>query len=207
MEKPLADLKLKEVLFMKKYLNVPAVILILVLTMTGCNKNIEKPVDSDEISDVDNDLKKVVCGVQNLPERAEYFTEITSYTGDLDADGIDEVITLSTSAERNGKGEFIWNDGQEWLLSVRDKEDGNYILLNDFIQAGNVYFEVSDYYMKDGVVPKISVVESTGAGFSVINYTFSKEDFGYIRDVIFDTKTLTEGGINRRFSSFPDINK
>ena len=207
MGKPLADLKLKEVFFMKKCLSVAAVILILVLTVVGCNKNIEKPIESVETGETDNALKKVVCKVQNLPDQAEYFSEITSYTGDLDADGADEVITLSTSAERNGKGEFIWNDGQEWLLSVSDKEDGNYILLDDFIQAGNVYFEVSDYYMKDGVIPKISVVESTGAGFSVINYTFSKEDSGYVQEVIFDTKTLTEGGINRRFSSFPDINK
>ena len=108
-----------------------------------------------------------------------------------------------TSAEYDDDGEFFWNDGQDWALYVDDR-DTKYLLLKSYINAGSPYFEVSDYYLKDGAKPEISLIVSSGAGFSMKNYCFSEDENGYVESVIFDTKDVTEGGINRRYSSIPE---
>ncbi len=107
-----------------------------------------------------------------------------------------------TSAESDKDGEFFWNDGQNWAVFVDDRED-KYLLMNDYLNAGTPYFEISDYYLKDGAKPEISLIISSGAGFSIKNYCFSESDGGYVESVIYDTKDVTEGGINRRFTSIP----
>ncbi len=192
-------------------LRLTIAILMLSLLLSGC---VKKPHNMSETASGNlpqvsnqNSNQKHIIKAQDKALGMERFSEVTSYIGDLDADGADEEIALYTSAERMNNGKFIWNDGQEWLLLIKDKIDGYYVLLDEFVQAGNVYFEVSDYYMKDGAVPKISVTTSTGAGFSLKNYTFSKNFKGYESETIFDTKNVTEAGINRRFSSFPLIEK
>ncbi len=190
---------------MKKGLKAVLFAAFCVILISGCAKN-EDP--SKNLPDVGEDVntQNVVIKAEKLSEKIKNLTTVASYKGDLDGDDLDETITLSTSAERKNNGEFIWNDGQNWALFVNDGEE-IFVLLDDFIQAGNVYFEVSDYYMEDGKEPKISVIVSMGAGFSVKNYTFSGEESGYVEETIFDTKTLTKAGINRLYSSFPEIIK
>ena len=129
-------------------------------------------------------------------------TGVTSYVGDTDGDGTDEKVILATSAERNSKGEFLWNDGQNWALYVDDKEEGTYVLYDGFVQAGN--FEGAIKAIKE-YWGAISVIVSTGAGFSLKNYTFNKENKTYTEEELYDTKNVTEGGINRRFTSIPEL--
>lgn len=190
---------------MKKGLKAVLFSAVITILVSGCVKN-ENPSKNLPDAGEEIDTQKVVVTAQKTPENIKNLTTISSYEGDLDGDGTGETITLSTSAERKNNGEFIWNDGQNWALFVNDSEE-TFVLLDDFIQAGNVYFEVSEYYMEDGKEPKISVIVSTGAGFSLKNYTFSAEESGYVEESIFDTKTLTKAGINRLYSSFPEIIK
>ena len=191
---------------MKKLKCLMLLIAALVL-VSGCGKeNIEQNNLGENNAVIQQEqIQKAEIKASVLSAEISKMTEVTSYVGDTDGDGTDEKVVLATSAERNGKGEFLWNDGQSWALYVYDKENGAYILYDGFVQAGNVNFEVSDYYMKDGAVPKISVIVSTGAGFSLKNYTFLKESNAYVEDVVFDTKNVTEGGINRRFTSVPEL--
>lgn len=184
-----------------KKLKISLIITLIALAVSGCGKDTLETTEVEKETEV---IEKIEVKSQAISEEIAALTEVTSYVGDTDGDGADETVVLATSAQRSNKGEFLWNDGQNWALYVKDRDDA-YILLDDYVQAGNVYFEVSDYYMKDGIVPKISVTISTGAGFAVKNYTFDKEKFSYIEDVVFDTQKITEGGINRRFSSFPNI--
>lgn len=182
-------------------------ILILTFNFSGCGKN-DATVDQD-LSGEETNIPASVTEVkaQSLPDDIAVLHEITAYTGDVDADGTDERIILATSAERDEKGEFLWNDGQKWALYVQDGAEDTYVLFNKYVQAGSVYFDVADYYLKDGAVPKILVTVSTGAGLSLKNYTFESEKAAYTEEVVFDTQNVTEGGINRRFSSIPAIEK
>ncbi len=191
-----------------KTLRLTLITLMLIFALTGCNGN---NTQTPQIEEGENALQneavvQQVVKAQTLPAGIAAFTEVTSYTGDVDADGTDERVVLSTEAEREPSGEFLWNDGQDWALYVEDT-NGVYVLLDQYIQAGNAYFEVSDYYMKDGAEPKISVMITTGAGFSLKTYGFSKTENGYVEETVYDTGSVTEAGINRRFSSFPEIIK
>ncbi|MBR5614267.1 MAG: hypothetical protein IKW64_03065 [Clostridia bacterium] len=192
-----------------KTLRLTLVTLMLIFALTGCNgNNTQTPQVQESENALQNEavVQQQVVRAQTLPAGIAGFTEVTSYTGDVDADGIDERVVLSTEAEREPNGEFLWNDGQDWALYVEDT-NGVYVLLDQYIQAGNAYFEVSDYYMKDGAEPKISVMITTGAGFSLKTYGFSKTENGYAEETVYDTGSVTESGINRRFSSFPEIIK
>jgi len=61
-------------------------------------------------------------------------------TWDLDHDGTDEEIELHVDADRE-QGQFIWDDGQRWLLLVRDGEK-TYPLYDAFVPLGVVEFWV-----------------------------------------------------------------
>ena len=174
----------------------------IVAAISGCDGKVNEPekVPVNENEVVQTETKIVKTG--EIPSEVFEWNEAASYTGDVDGDGTDEVVMLLTSAEQED-GEFLWNDGQSWALYVDDRED-DYLFLKKYLNTGSVYFEVLDYYMEEGTQPVISVVESTGAGFSVKNYRFSSTDKGYIETVIYDTKDETAGGTNRRYSSFPE---
>ena len=187
-----------------KNLKVILLTLSFALALTGCNgKPSEVPIQP-EVTKPGTETKAPVISAQTLPVSVAGYEEVTSYVGDVDADGTDERTVISTSAERTKNGEFLWNDGQDWAVFVEDT-NGIYMLFDKFVQAGSVYFDVSDYYMKDGAQPKILVTETTGAGMVLKTYTYSKTESGYIEEIIYDTSAVTEAGINRRFTSFPEI--
>ncbi len=188
---------------MKKF-KLLLVLTLVVLAVSGCNKNTnipEKPVTEQGVENKAEIIKSTEISADILD-----WNEVSAYTGDLDGDGADEKISLVTSAERDRDGDFLWNDGQNWALYVDDREE-DYLLFNRYLNAGYPYFEVSDYYMKDGAEPKINIIVSTGSGFSVTSYGFSKADGGYAKTVIYDTAEITEGGINRKYSSFPEYDE
>lgn len=187
-----------------KSVKLTLIIAMLIFSLSGCvPKTIEQP-EAPKDSQNDTVVEKTVIKAQSLPADAAGYNEVCSYVGDVDADGTDERIILSTEAERSSNGEFLWNDGQNWALYVEDT-DGVYMLLDRFVQTGNIYFEVSDYYMENGAEPKILVTETTSAGFTLKTYSFSKDEGGYVEETVYDTANVTEAGINRRFSSFPEI--
>ncbi len=177
------------------------ILMLMLMALSGCNKN--NPVTEKPHTELGVETKNEIIKAGEIPKDVLGWNEVSSYVGDIDGDGADEKIILITSADRDTDGEFLWNDGQNWALYVDDREE-DFLLYNQYLSTGYPYFEISDYYMKDGAEPKIKLVVSTGASFAVTNYEFSKADNGYVKTVIYDTAKVTEGGINRRFSSFPE---
>ena len=177
------------------------VLALVVLAVSGCNKNTD--VTENPVTEPGIESKAEVIKATEISADVLDRNEVASFTGDLDGDGADERVVLVTSADRDNDGEFLWNDGQNWALYVDDREE-DYLLFNQYLSAGYPYFEVSDYYTENGAEPKIKIIVSTGAGFSVTSYGFSKTEGGYVKDMIYDTAEITEGGINRRYSSFPE---
>ncbi|MBR5154984.1 MAG: hypothetical protein IKW62_00680 [Clostridia bacterium] len=192
-----------------KGLKLTLIFAILIFALNGCGEKSNVETGTPDATQTENNehTEEKVIKSQTIADNISGLTEVISYVGDCDGDGTDETVVLATSADRDSKGEFLWNDGQNWSLYVRDNAEKIYVLFDGFVQAGNVYFDVADYYMSDGAKPAIMVTVSTGAGLSIKNYTFSKDDNGYIEKEIYDTRNATEGGINRRFTSVPEILK
>ncbi|MBQ9757873.1 MAG: hypothetical protein IJW15_05635 [Clostridia bacterium] len=187
---------------MKKFKALIAVF-VSVMLLSACGTN-NKNVQNGEISSTETpDKQQEVILADTLPEELSLWHEVTRYTGDTDGDGSDENVVLLTSAEYDEDGEFFWNDGQNWALYVEDRGE-TYLLLNEYLNAGSVYFEVLDFYMEDGAQPGINVIVSTSSGFSLTSYTFSEDESGYAKLSAYDSSEATVAGTNRRFSSIPE---
>ncbi len=183
--------------------------IILMLCFSGCksffepmeepDENItltdEKPEENEQI------ITKKIYSTE-LSEEILDWTEVSRYAGDVDGDGANENVVLVTSMKRDSNGEFVMNDGQNWALYVDGKED-DYILFNNYINLGNVYFDVAEYYMTDGAVSQINIIISTGSDFSIMGYTFSKTEKCYEERKLYSSGDETESGINRMHTSIP----
>ena len=193
----------------------------IILAASGCSDEATKPVSGDvgvagqeasgetvavsESSFLQGEINKIITSSE-ISEDVLSWHKVSKYEGDLDGDGTDEELVLSTTAECDKKGEFVWNDGQNWALYVVDGQE-SYLLFNEYISAGYPYFEVSDYYLKDDTVTVIDVVTTSGASFMLRGYYFSDTEKGYVENMAYNTKNITSGGINTRFSSFPEYQK
>ncbi len=100
------------------------------------------------------------------------WSKIDSYECDINSDGAEETISLYTSAETDS-GEILWDDSQKWVLEVRAGKD-YYILLNQNISNGRVYFDIDE--LKDGTYG-ITVYTVSGVGTAIKQYTYSKTGF------------------------------
>jgi hypothetical protein len=112
-------------------------------------------------------------------------TMLREFSTDLDLDNIEEKIELYTAAERGENGEIVWDDGQNWLLLVRD-EDKAYSILSQYVQLGSVYFAVSK--SGEDQMPNITVMIPTGARFSMIGYTYNKEEDSFNGKLLYEAE-------------------
>lgn len=122
-------------------------------------------------------------------------TKLREFSFDLDLDNVEEKIELYTAAERNEKGEMMWDDGQNWILVVNDGEKA-YPLLSQYVQLGSVYFTVSN--SGEGQIPDINVIVDTDSSFRMMSYVFDKENNGYNQELLYESKDN-----NWSYSSIP----
>lgn len=120
------------------------------------------------------------------------WSKIDECETDLNGDGNNEKIGLYTSAETDS-GEILWNDSQKWVLEV--KLDGEYyILLNQNISNGRVYFDVDELNDGTGV---ITVYNVSAAGTSIKQYSSSKT--GFVEKTLY-----TAEAVNKKHSGIPE---
>lgn len=101
---------------------------------------------------------------------------------DFDEDGTEETIELYTVAERYN-GEIAWDDGQNWMLVVRDT-DKDYVIFDDYIQLGGISFYA--YFEDEEFV--IATTQSGTASLRLIEYRFNKESNSFVGSISFSTK-------------------
>ena len=89
------------------------------------------------------------------------------------SDGDNAKIKLYTSAHKDENGEFMWDDGNTWLLEAESK-GGYYALINKYIQLGKVDFTAGE---DENGHASITAVISTGTGIAVEKYTYNGTAF------------------------------
>lgn len=113
-------------------------------------------------------------------------TLLDSMIVDFDGDGVEETVELYTAAERYN-GEIAWDDGQNWMLVVKDT-DKDYVLFHDYVQLGAIgfygYFVDEDFY--------ITTMQSGTASLTLREYKFDKNEESFVSKVKFDA----EGNVN-----------
>jgi hypothetical protein len=169
---------------MKIHFSVIAVILSLMILLSGCQKE-----------DNHHENQQSIAAVTNDPRQNEQMVKLKVFSFDIDSDGKAESIELYVAAEQSGTGEILWDDGQKWLLVVVD-EDRYYPLYSELLQLGRLYFNVATTDGKE--MPDIFALLSAGAGLKIIRYTFDKERKVFQKEISYDS-----GAINRYYTSIP----
>lgn len=120
------------------------------------------------------------------------WSRIDSCEADINGDGSKETIGLYTSAETES-GEVLWDDTQKWVLEIRI--DGEYyILLNQSISNGRVYFDIDE--LTDGT-NTITVYNVSSAGTSIKQYSYSKT--GFVEKTLYNSEA-----VNKIYSGIPE---
>ncbi|MDD2421695.1 MAG: hypothetical protein PHU78_06105 [Heliobacteriaceae bacterium] len=166
--------------------------------LTGCQTTGEKPANDPPATNgqqVQQPESQLVPAGDD-PKKTERWTMLSEVYVDLNLDGKEEHLGLFTTAERDKKGNMMWDDGQKWLLVVQD-EQKFYPLFSEYVQLGSVYFNVAAYGEKEP--PKVTVIVSTGSDLKLTNYSYAKDKDGYQEEPLYDSKA-----INRIFTSLPE---
>ncbi len=187
---------------MKKTLLITS--LLLCAALCGCSgeKSTEKPLESqtpEPVQTVEADKKTKDVKVISSPKDVGAWEPMGKYTQDVTGDGEDDIITLYASAQRDARGEMMWDDTQEWVMRV-ETADGVYDLYDERIH-GYVYMSVSDVYDKDGDKKLISLYIDGNSFHEVRDYVYNENKF--TETVAYSTDDLSSEGISEVYSSIP----
>ena len=109
------------------------------------------------------------------------FLLLDSATADVDGDGAPERVDLAAVVGVDDKGRYLWDDGQQWLVAVRDGAD-TYPLLWEHIQWGSAAFWI---VAEDSAGPPAILVLTGqmhhGGGMRVQKFVFDRARGGYAR--------------------------
>lgn len=168
-------------------------VICLIFAVLGCKA---KENGSTDLPDNKKADLKIISAAENDPRTSEYKTKLKEFAYDFDLDNEDEKIELYTAAERNAKGEMLWDDGQNWLLVVVDK-DKCYSLLSGYVQLGQVYFRFST--SGEEKTPVVTAFITDQCGMNITDYIFDKEK------QCFQVKVIHEAyDKNVYYTSIPD---
>ena len=163
---------------MRTQLWVLDMLLAMSLVLSGCQVG-----RSDTTTDPDTE-QMIIQGCEIDPRSDASWTKIEEFEFDLTNDGQTDFIGLYTMAAQDAKGNFMWDDGQQWLLMVQ-AGDKFYPLLAEYVQLGNVYFTVSQE-MED-LKSKITVLVPTGANLKLESFTYDVEQQGFVQEMLYDS--------------------
>lgn len=101
-------------------------------------------------------------------------------TVDIDGDGEEELVELYVNAGKMENGLFAWDDGQNWLLVVKDGEK-TYPLFDDFVQLGSIDFSTTTFDRKPGIV----MIKAQHSDRTVQKFTYDKNEKGYQKETFY----------------------
>jgi hypothetical protein len=112
----------------------------------------------------------------------DHFRLLDSATVDVDGDGATERVDLAAVLGVDDEGRFQWDDGQEWLVAVRDGAD-TYPLLREHLHSGSAAFWIM--HVDSAGPPAILVLTDwlnyPGGGIRIQEFVFDRSRGGYVR--------------------------
>ena len=112
---------------------------------------------------------------------------IRKLTVDIDGDGEEEVIELYVNAGKMENGLFAWDDGQNWLLVVKDGEK-TYPLFDDYVQLGSIDFSTTTFDRKPGIV----MIKTQHSDRTVQKFTYDKNEKGYQKETFYKKENTND---------------
>ncbi|WP_153009904.1 hypothetical protein [Sporosarcina koreensis] len=143
----------------------------------------KKALELDLNQQVNNDYSMIVAkDIEKYPQ-----TLYKTTTLDMDGDGEEEVIELHVNAGKTENGVFAWDDGQTWLLVVKDGEK-TYPLFDDFVQLGSIDFSIARFDGKLGIV----MIMRSHSDRIVQKFTYDKKENGYQKETFYKKENTND---------------
>lgn len=148
-------------------------------------KEVEKAEESEKQEEEEGKEKFTAIYPSTDKLSIENLTLLDSTTVDINGDGKEETIELYTTAQRDSKGEIMWDDGQKWFLIVKDK-DKEYVLFDEYVQLGTLEFWVYDSRGESHIV----TLQTGSAVLKLSDYVYDSEKDCYVKKDIFNPEYL-----------------
>ena len=98
----------------------------------------------------------------------------------------DAKLSIYVTASQDDDGEWIWNDGHEWMLTL-ETSFGYYPLYSrGFIQFGGL--SCAAYVDYDDGTLRVLITEEWGAGYYIHECTFDNDKDAFKIETIYETK-------------------
>lgn len=165
--------------------------LCVILMLNGCSQQSDTEKMPEQSTSTSTSTEKTESKeetVSETPLSNELPTVLDSYSLDIDGDGTEEKIELLTSAERGSDGIILWDDGQEWKLTVK-KKDSEYVLFHGRIQIGMLNHQI--YELDERL--HIAYTLNATAQLAFVHYEFDPDNNVFVKK---DEYVTSEGNIN-----------
>ena len=132
---------------------------------------------------VSNDYSMIIAkDIETYPQ-----TLYKKTTLDIDGDGEEEIIELYVNAGKSENGLFAWDDGQNWLLVVKDGEK-TYPLFEEYVQLGSIDFSTTTFDGKPGIV----MIKSQHSDRTVQKFTYDENEKGYQKETFYKKENIND---------------
>ncbi|GAA0330066.1 hypothetical protein GCM10008967_20710 [Bacillus carboniphilus] len=194
-----------------KYLKTFVFAFFMVLLLAGCqgadNQVQEQPEDQNQTQgtspeedqnteDEDSDDGEVETANEDEQNKETQFIEakaIELYPRslfdqtefDIDQDGEEEIIEMYVNADKDEEGTYMWDDGQDWLLVVKDG-DKTYPLFEGWVQLGSLQF----WLLEANEKPMLILLKTGTAEFHLQTFTYDKEKDGFVQESYFNPENV-----------------
>jgi hypothetical protein len=123
--------------------------------------------------------------IENYP-----ISMLNQRTFDLKGNGEEQSIELYANVEKiEGEEGYAWDDGQRWLLVVKDGEK-TYPLFDDRIQLGRLTY----WIFTTEETPTLVLLYSATASFHLQTFTYDAEEDTFIRSTIYNPSMINYWG-------------
>ena len=132
---------------------------------------------------VNNDYSMILAkDIEKYPQ-----TLYKKISVDIDRDGEEEVIELHVNAGKSENGLWAWDDGQNWLLVVKDGEK-TYPLFDDYVQLGSIDFSMTTFDGKPGIV----MLKTQHSDKAFYKFSYDKNEKGYQKEIIYKKENMND---------------
>jgi hypothetical protein len=142
----------------------------------------ENKLGSDDLEN-DTPLKGLTITAKEIESYPVSLYDQTTF--DLDGDGEQEQIEMYVNAEKDETGEYMWDDGQNWLLVVKDGGK-TYPLFDGWVQIGKLSF----WLIESDEKPMLILLKTGTAEFNLQTFTFNEKENSYIQEIHFNPENV-----------------
>ncbi len=172
------------------YLMLILIIFVMALVYVFLNEDnsIDNEVDNPNIEPGNEVKNQIIKPIVASEKDMNHYTLLEEYLVDFNNDSIEEKVELYAQVGVAEDGEYMWDDGQKWLLLVRSGEN-IYVLYDEYLQLGKL--DVKLYKSFDENSIHLTTSLEAGAGYLIKDYTFNIEEDYFEEEFIFEETNIS----------------